>query len=321
MEQQFVIRRADASDVDGIMEIMTEAKATAEHPDWFVDGDRACVESCLDQHGFTLVAEAADGELAAFFIVAFPEREENLGADLGFAEPELALVAHMDSAAVKSKFRGHHLQSRMVTEAERMLWQYPHCHLMCTIHPDNHASLHTMQRHGYVVVATKPKYGGLLRHILYKKKEKPTVLVSACLMGVHCRYNGEGVVDEAVMALSERANLVPVCPEIMGGLATPRDPAERRDGRVMTIHGADVTAAYERGAAETLALAQRYGCTLAVLKERSPSCGCGRIYDGTHTRTLTDGDGVTAALLKAHGIRVVGESEAKKMLLIQRNAK
>lgn len=145
-------------------------------------------------------------------------------------------------------------------------------------------------------------------------KEKPqNILVSACLVGVHCRYNGKGVLDESVWALREHANLIPVCPEQLGGLATPRDPAERTEDRVITVCGQDVTAQYKKGAEETLALAKRFGCRLAVLKERSPSCGSGIIYDGTHTGTKIPGDGMTAALLKSQGITVCGESDAERL--------
>lgn len=143
--------------------------------------------------------------------------------------------------------------------------------------------------------------------------EKPNILVSACLLGVHCRYNGQGALEPAVWGLRERAVLIPVCPEILGGLATPREPAERIRDRVKTISGYDVTDQYVRGAKETLALAELYGCRIAVLKERSPSCGSGMIYDGTHTGRRTAGDGVTAELLKSHGIAVFGETEENKI--------
>ena len=113
--------------------------------------------------------------------------------------------------------------------------------------------------------------------------------------------------------LAKRHTLVPVCPEQLGGLATPRPPAERRGGRVVTQTG-DVTAQYRRGAEETLKLCQLLGCKAAVLKERSPSCGHGRIYDGTFSGTLTAGDGVTAELLTAHGIPVYGESQIEMLL-------
>lgn len=108
--------------------------------------------------------------------------------------------------------------------------------------------------------------------------------------------------------------LVPACPEQLGGLPTPRAPSERQGSRIVMRTGADVTDAYTRGAQQTLALAQRFGCTAALLKQRSPSCGCGEIYDGTFTGTLTPGDGVTAALLSAHGVRVYGEDDVAELL-------
>lgn len=140
------------------------------------------------------------------------------------------------------------------------------------------------------------------------------ILVSACLLGVECRYNGGGVLEPEVAALLDRHHLIPVCPEIMGGLATPRTPAERNQGRVMTRDGEDVTTAYEKGAEQALKLALLYGCRAAILKERSPSCGNGKIYDGTFTGKLTEGEGVCAELLKAHGIKVYGESQIGRFL-------
>ena len=137
------------------------------------------------------------------------------------------------------------------------------------------------------------------------------ILVSACLLGVRCRYDGKSKPHPAVERLMEQHTLIPVCGEILGGLPTPRVSAERQGERVVTADGRDVTAAYRRGAEEVLRLAERYGCKAAILKERNPSCGSGRIYDGTFTGTLTDGWGVTAELLRDHGICVIGESEAE----------
>ena len=137
------------------------------------------------------------------------------------------------------------------------------------------------------------------------------ILVSACLLGVRCRYDGKSKPHPAVERLMEQHTLIPVCGEILGGLPTPRVSAERQGERVVTADGRDVTAAYRRGAEEVLRLAERYGCKAAILKERSPSCGSGSIYDGTFTGTLTDGWGVTAELLRDHGICVIGESEAE----------
>ena len=135
-----------------------------------------------------------------------------------------------------------------------------------------------------------------------------TVLVSACLLGVPCRYDGQSKRHPLAQELCRRHRVIPVCGEIFGGLPTPRPPAEICGQRVVTREGADVTAAYRRGAEAVLELARLTGAEAAVLKERSPSCGCGYIYDGSFSGTLVPGDGVTARLLKAHGIPVTGES-------------
>ena len=134
------------------------------------------------------------------------------------------------------------------------------------------------------------------------------ILVSACLLGISCRYDGKSKPHPAVLALQGQHQLIPVCGEIFGGLPTPRTPAERVGDRVLTEDGRDVTQEYHRGAEEVLALARRLDCKVALLKERSPSCGTGEIYDGSFTHTLTAGDGVTAELLRASGIAVFGES-------------
>ena len=139
------------------------------------------------------------------------------------------------------------------------------------------------------------------------------ILISACLLGACCRYDGASKAHPLAALLAERHTLVPVCPEQLGGLPTPRPPAERRGGRVVTQSG-DVTEQYLRGAEETLKLCKLLGCEAAVLKERSPSCARGHAYDGTFSGTLTAGDGVTAELLAAHGILVYGESQIEKLL-------
>lgn len=140
-----------------------------------------------------------------------------------------------------------------------------------------------------------------------------TILVSACLLGCPCRYDGKSKPNDGVLALMQEHTLIPVCPEQLGGLATPRMPAERREDGVFTQEGDDVTAQYCRGAEEALRLVKLYGCTCAILKERSPSCGSGQIYDGSFSRRLIPGHGVTAQLLKANGITVYGESEVDKL--------
>ena len=140
--------------------------------------------------------------------------------------------------------------------------------------------------------------------------ERPAVIVSACLLGVACDHCGGARFDEAVVALGKTHRLVPVCPETVGGLPTPRIAAERQpDGRVVRSDGVDVTSAYERGAAQAVSLARVTGASRAVLKARSPSCGCGQIYDGSFSRTLTTADGVTAEALRAAGVDVVSEED------------
>lgn len=143
---------------------------------------------------------------------------------------------------------------------------------------------------------------------------KTRILVSACLLGECCKYNGAHNRSEQVVALSEKFELIPVCPECFGGLPIPRVPSEIRDGRVYAKTGEDVTAAFNEGAEQTLYIAREKNCPAAVLKERSPSCGHGVIYDGSFTGTLTEGDGVTAALLSANDIAVFGESECDKLI-------
>lgn len=135
------------------------------------------------------------------------------------------------------------------------------------------------------------------------------ILISACLLGVACRYDGKSVPLPAAIRLKDKYNLIPVCPEILGGLPTPRLPCEIQSGRVIRSDSEDMTSAYKRGAAEALKLAKLFDCEIAVLKERSPSCGCGKIYDGSFSSLLTNGDGITSALLKQNGVTVFGESE------------
>lgn len=140
--------------------------------------------------------------------------------------------------------------------------------------------------------------------------EKEPLLISACLLGRPCRYDGASKPCAAVRALEARYRLIPICPEVEGGLPTPRPASElQADGSVKNCAGRDVTAEYRRGAALALQTAQRNGCRIALLKEKSPSCGAHGIYDGSFSGRLRDGEGVTVRLLREHGIRVLGESE------------
>ena len=140
------------------------------------------------------------------------------------------------------------------------------------------------------------------------------IIVSACLLGIGCRYDGKHKANPDVIRLTEKYNLIPVCPEIYGGLPTPRVPSERIGDKVMMKDGRDVTENYQRGARETLEMCRIYNVKTAILKQRSPSCGKGEIYDGSFMGALTERDGVTAELLLANGIRVIGESEINILL-------
>ncbi len=132
-------------------------------------------------------------------------------------------------------------------------------------------------------------------------------LVSTCLLGVCCRYDGQSKACPAVLELLKAHELIPVCPEQLGGLPTPRPPAEMQGNRVINREGTDVTAQYQQGAEEAARLYQVLDCDCAVLKAHSPSCGCGEVYDGSFSGTLVPGDGITAQALKRLGARVLTE--------------
>lgn len=139
---------------------------------------------------------------------------------------------------------------------------------------------------------------------------KEKAIISACLLGINCKYDGgnNALAAETLKRLKEKYELIPVCPECYGGLTTPRVPSERRDGGVFSKTGSDVTLQFEKGAAAALELARLFGAETAILKENSPSCGSGTVYDGSFSGVLTEGDGVTAELLKKHGIKIIGEN-------------
>jgi uncharacterized protein YbbK (DUF523 family) len=145
-------------------------------------------------------------------------------------------------------------------------------------------------------------------------------LISACLLGIKCAWDGQDIYkSDKAIELSNSEMLMPVCPEQLGGLRTPRAPQEIRGGtgedvldrkcKVININGEDVTQEFITGAEETLKIAKLFRIEEFIGKSRSPSCGCGQIYDGTFSRELIDGDGVTTALLKRNGIRVVTEED------------
>lgn len=140
------------------------------------------------------------------------------------------------------------------------------------------------------------------------------VLISACLLGVKCRYDGKEKGFAKLKKLPEGINFIPVCPEQLGGLPTPRPPAERRGEKVINSAGKDVTENFLRGAEEALGIAKLFRCEYAVLKEKSPSCGTGLIYDGSFGKNLIVGMGLTAELLSQNGIDVMGESQFEDFL-------
>jgi len=145
------------------------------------------------------------------------------------------------------------------------------------------------------------------------------IVISACLIGEKCRYNGLDSKSEAVTDKFEANSLIQICPEQMGGLSTPRPAAEIVGGngadvldgraRVVTIDGEDKTEAFLAGAYRALEIAQAHGATHAILKSKSPSCGCGKIYDGSFTGDLIDSDGVTAALFRRNDIKITTEED------------
>ncbi|MCX6817788.1 MAG: DUF523 domain-containing protein [Candidatus Aenigmarchaeota archaeon] len=136
-------------------------------------------------------------------------------------------------------------------------------------------------------------------------------LVSACLAGVKCRYDGNSKSSKKVMEMVRKGKAIPVCPEQLGGLTTPRLATELINGRAFACDGRDVKKALAKGAAEMLKIAKLAGCKEAILKAKSPSCGSGEIYDGSFSGKLVKGDGITAALLKKNGIKVKTEDEIK----------
>ncbi|MBE5791336.1 MAG: DUF523 domain-containing protein [Clostridiales bacterium] len=146
------------------------------------------------------------------------------------------------------------------------------------------------------------------------------VIVSTCLFGIPCRYDGKSVVDETlIQKISAVCHPIPFCPEVYGGLTTPRDPAERIGDKVISNRGKDVTREYMRGAKECLRLAKMMGCQYALLKSRSPSCGKGTIYDGTFSGKVTEGDGVTAEILMKNGIKVFDSDHVEELLFALTN--
>ncbi len=134
-------------------------------------------------------------------------------------------------------------------------------------------------------------------------------LCSACLLGINCRYNGKRKPNDKVLDLASQETLIPICPEQLGGLTTPRLPSEGQNGQIFNSNKTDLSEQFKNGAKEALKIAKLYNIKEAILKQYSPSCGYGQIYDGTFSRNIIKGNGVTATLFKKHGINIKTEED------------
>lgn len=143
--------------------------------------------------------------------------------------------------------------------------------------------------------------------------EKEKILVSACFIHEGYKYSGGANINEKIIKLKEKFDFVLICPEVFGGLPTPRVPSEIVGNKVLNSIGEDVTEAFTNGAYKALDLAKKYNCKIAILKAKSPSCGKGFIYDGTFSHSITAGNGVAAKLLMDNGIVVYTEDELEKL--------
>ncbi len=135
------------------------------------------------------------------------------------------------------------------------------------------------------------------------------IIVSACLVGINCRYDGGNNADQKVIELVSKGFAIPVCPEQLDGLTTPRIPAEIIGNKVINKNGEDVTENFIKGACETLRIARLTNCKKAILKQGSPSCGFGKIYDGSHSNKQIKGNGITAEKLFGYGIEIITEDD------------
>ena len=139
------------------------------------------------------------------------------------------------------------------------------------------------------------------------------IAVSACLLGENCKYNGGNNYSSSLVKILENYQVIPICPEVLGGLPTPREPAEIVNGLVLTKDGRSVDEEFRRGAEKALDLVEKFGADLVVLQSRSPSCGVGKIYDGTFSGNLVDEDGIFVKRLKEEGIRALDVEEFLKI--------
>lgn len=171
-EQTFRIREAVPEDAEEICSVVKEIVENMENKEWFMDSGEDYVKAHLEKKmdGYVVVAETENGAIAGMFLVDVPgEDKGNMGFDLGFSKDMRSVTAHMDIAAVRMQYRGHHLQDRMMEVCEQEMKNRGFRYLLATVHPDNTYSLSNVQKRGYQIVKTKEKYGGLIRHILCKE--------------------------------------------------------------------------------------------------------------------------------------------------------
>jgi TrpR-related protein YerC/YecD len=144
---------------------------------------------------------------------------------------------------------------------------------------------------------------------------KPVIAVSACLLGINCKYNGQNNYCEKLKEFLKDYEIIKICPESFGKLPIPREPSEIKGDCVYSKSGIDVTSEFALGAKKALDRIRKNGCTIAILKANSPSCGKGTIYDGTFTNTLVSGDGITASLLQKEipGIKIYNENNFEEI--------
>lgn len=205
----------------------------------------------------------------------------------------ITLNVHSDLAAVGflAKITGELAKEGISVNA---VSAYYHDHLFVPVH-DAGKAMEILQ--------------GLSKSGSNKPEENSMIIASACLAGISCRYDGKSKPDDKIVNLAKAGMAILVCPEQLGGLPTPRMPCEIVGDSVLRKDGADMTKHYVQGANEALNIAKLAGCKTAVLKSKSPMCGCGKVYDGTFTKTPVSGDGVFTKLLKQNKIQVYNEEE------------
>lgn len=138
--------------------------------------------------------------------------------------------------------------------------------------------------------------------------------VSSCLLGVNCKYNGKSNYNEQIVALQNKYDLIPICPEVLGGLSIPRVPAEIRNNKVINENNIDVTKNYQEGAKKALTILKENDVKIVIMKSKSPSCGYQKIYDGSFSHTLKEGNGIATDLFLKNGITILTENNFKDLL-------